>query len=78
MSSVDLKIIQGYIASMVTGEEIKAAREQLGESQVKFARRIGIARPTLHNWENGHLPQEGPSQALAQRVLAELTQRAAE
>ncbi len=63
---------------MITGAEIKEARDKLKETPSQFAYRIGIARTTLLNWENGNLPKTGPSQALAERVLAELSVQRAE
>lgn len=37
---------------MAYGKNIREARERLGLSQTQLAKRIGVSRPTIHNWED--------------------------
>lgn len=52
---------------MWTGNDIKTARKQLGESQAAFGQRFGVDQSTIHRWE-----QNGPpASVIVQRVVAE-------
>lgn len=42
----------------------KLIREQLGLSQSKFAKLLGISLSTLQNWEQGRRKPEGPAKVL--------------
>jgi putative transcriptional regulator len=42
----------------------KQIREDLGLSQNKFARMLGISLSTLQNWEQGRRKPEGPAKVL--------------
>ena len=42
----------------------KIIREQLGLSQNKFAKLLGISVSTLQNWEQGRRKPEGPAKVL--------------
>ena len=44
--------------------DIRRLREQLGVSQRKFARMIGVSERTLQNWEQGRRSPQGPARAL--------------
>jgi DNA-binding XRE family transcriptional regulator len=44
----------------MTGAEIKALRERLGETQVEFARRFGVTRQAIFNWEQRGTPTKAP------------------
>ncbi len=44
--------------------DVKAIREQLGQSQVRFAAMLGVSVSTLQNWEQGRRTPEGPARAL--------------
>lgn len=65
---------------MITGEQIKAARERIGESQEAFSRRLRIDQATLSRWETKGVPDRGPASIAVEAVLAELpsTSEAAE
>jgi SOS-response transcriptional repressor LexA len=39
------------IASMTVGERIRAARERLKMSQVTLAKKVGVSRGAIYNWE---------------------------
>lgn len=39
--------------SMLTGDEIRRARQRAGWSQGELARRLGVAMRTVGNWERG-------------------------
>lgn len=60
----------------ISGEQVKAARERIGESQTAFARRFGVDQATVHRWENRGVP-DGTAQIAVQRVLQELKGAAA-
>lgn len=49
--------------------DVKALREELGQSQVEFALMIGVSVATLRNWEQGRRTPDGPALALL-RVAA--------
>jgi putative transcriptional regulator len=42
----------------------KRIREELGLSQNKFAKLLGISTSTLQNWEQGRRKPEGPAKVL--------------
>jgi len=50
--------------------DVKAIRENLGQSQSEFALMIGVSVSTLQNWEQGRRRPEGPARALL-KVAAE-------
>ena len=49
--------------------DIKTLRGELGQSQLEFARMIGVSVATLRNWEQGRRVPDGPALALL-RVTA--------
>ena len=51
------------------GDEVRAIRYKLGQSQSEFATMIGISVPTLQSWEDGKRLPDGPALALL-RVTA--------
>jgi len=57
---------------MIRAEDIKAARERLGESQAVFCRHFRVTQPTLHRWETRGVPKYAPTQEFIVRVLSEL------
>ncbi len=55
----------------LTGNQIRHIREVLGENQVQFARRFGVAQPSVHRWESkGDIARTGPEIILI-KALAE-------
>lgn len=48
--------------------EVKAIRQKMGMSQVRFASLIGVSTRTLQNWEQGRRHPTGPAKALL-RIL---------
>jgi putative transcriptional regulator len=46
------------------GDEVRAIRYKLGQSQSEFATMIGITVATLQSWEDGRHHPDGPAQAL--------------
>jgi putative transcriptional regulator len=44
--------------------DIHRLRKQVGASQSKFARMIGVSERTLQNWEQGRRSPQGPARAL--------------
>ena len=56
----------------VTANLIKLTRKRLGESHRKFAKRFGVTRTTILNWEHGRLPEYEPTLAHIERVIGEL------
>jgi DNA-binding transcriptional regulator YiaG len=63
---------------MIIGEALRRARERIGENQVEFAKRFGVAQPVLSRWETGRVRPGGAVQMLIKRILADLAQEAAE
>jgi DNA-binding XRE family transcriptional regulator len=57
---------------MISAEQIKKAREKLGERHGQFAKRFGVARTTIIHWENGNPPTFEPTVRHVEAVLAEL------
>ncbi len=57
---------------MVTAKLIRQARDKMGESPGEFAKRFGISRPALINWEKGNLPKYPPTVEHIERVLANM------
>lgn len=53
-------------------EQLKAARERLGEGQVEFAKRFPIHQSLLNRWETGKRKPTQIAAALIRRVLLEL------
>jgi transcriptional regulator with XRE-family HTH domain len=41
---------------MITGDELKAVRKKLGESQRVFGARFGVDQSTVHRWEKFGVP----------------------
>ncbi|MCP1197266.1 helix-turn-helix domain-containing protein [Acetobacter senegalensis] len=48
----------------VPSVDVAAIRTRTGLSQAQFARRIGVAKGTLLNWEHGRRQPTGPAQVL--------------
>lgn len=61
-----------HTIGMITGELIREARERLGESQAKFAKRFGVVQSVVSRWESFGIPSNGSSKALVKRVLADI------
>jgi DNA-binding transcriptional regulator YiaG len=55
----------------MTAEEVKALREQLGWTQERMARELGVSFATVNRWEKGH---RSPSH-LAEKTLQRLARR---
>jgi len=53
------------------GEEVREARQVLGDTQGAFAERVGVATNTVTRWENGLVPV-GRTAAILIRLLKEL------
>jgi DNA-binding transcriptional regulator YiaG len=56
----------------MTGQDIRAARERLGESQVQFAKRFGVDQATIHRWEARGAPKHGTARHVIASILDEL------
>jgi DNA-binding transcriptional regulator YiaG len=57
---------------MVTAKQIRITRERMGETRGKFAKRFGVSRPTLYNWEDDNIgpPKIWYAQQHIEKVLA--------
>jgi DNA-binding transcriptional regulator YiaG len=55
-------------------KQVKALREELGESQQAFADRFGVVSTTVTMWEKNGTPSIGAARRHVDRVLAELAQ----
>lgn len=56
----------------MTGHDIRKARWRAKETQEQFAKRCGVKRNTISQWETDGPPGEGAARALLERVLAEI------
>jgi len=54
---------------MITTEQIKELRAQLGVSQAVFANRLGVTQPTIHRWEKNGVPADQRTQAFLREAL---------
>jgi DNA-binding transcriptional regulator YiaG len=59
---------------MPVSDDIKRTRKRLGESQTAFAKRFYVNQSTIHRWETGKAPIEGPALIGVETVLAMLRQ----
>lgn len=57
---------------MITPELIRDTRHELGMSQSRLAKEIGVTRFTVSNWEKG---RTDPPSVMLEIVLTELLQR---
>ena len=57
-SVVDLSVVD------VAAVDVAGIRAKTGLSQAAFAKSIGVARPTLLNWEQGRRRPTGPARVL--------------
>lgn len=57
---------------MITGSDIRAARERAGESQEQFARRFDVNQATVARWEKSGPPARGPARRAIESALAEI------
>jgi DNA-binding transcriptional regulator YiaG len=62
--------------SGINARTIRTARRRLGESQARFAARFGVHQSTLHRWETGGPPENGPVAMLIGHVIASLPRAA--
>jgi transcriptional regulator with XRE-family HTH domain len=51
---------------------VKALRERLGETHGDFAKRFGVARPTIIHWETKGPPVIGPGRHHIERIMGEI------
>jgi putative transcriptional regulator len=49
---------------ILKGEDVRAIRYKLGQSQSEFALMIGVSLATLQGWEDGRHQPDGPALAL--------------
>jgi DNA-binding transcriptional regulator YiaG len=56
----------------MTPQDIRRARESLGEKPEQFAKRFGVARTTILHWEKKGPPTTGPGRVHVEQVMAEL------
>lgn len=57
---------------MLSGKTLKNAREQAGESQIEFAKRLGVHQSVLSRLERGRRLPKGAVRLLIERVLEDL------
>lgn len=57
---------------MISAEQIKKARQSLGESQATFGARFGVDQSTVHRWETDAAPRRGPALLALKGLLADL------
>ena len=69
---VDKRYTLCIMPDMLTSEEIKKARLDLGETQAAFASRFGVNQATVHRWENGRIPDKGAAPMAIEKFLESL------
>jgi DNA-binding transcriptional regulator YiaG len=52
--------------------KVRAAREQLGESQAAFGARFGVDQSTVHLWETRGIPGRGTARVALERLFDDL------
>lgn len=57
---------------MVACEDIRRARMELAESQVKFGARFGVSQTAVHRWETRGLPERGAARIAVESFLRSL------
>jgi DNA-binding transcriptional regulator YiaG len=50
-------------------ENVKTIREQLGDSQIVFGSRFGVAQSAVHRWETVGIPPRGTARRLLEKFL---------
>lgn len=61
-----------HSSAMLTGYDLKKAREFLGESQSAFGERFAVDQSTVHRWETGKPPRRGPARLAVENLLKEV------
>jgi transcriptional regulator with XRE-family HTH domain len=54
---------------MLTGSDVKQARNGLGETQAAFGERFGVDQATVHRWETAGLPSRGAARKAVEQFL---------
>jgi DNA-binding transcriptional regulator YiaG len=57
---------------MITGDDVRAARERVQETQGEFARRFGVDQSAVSRWEVFGIPSRGTTAAFVELVLAQI------
>lgn len=61
------------MADRLSGDDLRAARERLGESQAQFGERFGVDQSTIHRWETDGISDRGTTKLAVERVLADIS-----
>jgi hypothetical protein len=56
----------------MTGAELKAERKRIGESQSKFAARLGVDQGTLSRWEKRGIPKNGAAEVAVRGMFQQM------
>lgn len=59
-------------SNTITGDDIRAARDKLGESQTAFGNRLGVSQPTIHRWETSGVAVRGIARVAIERLFKDL------
>jgi DNA-binding transcriptional regulator YiaG len=54
---------------MISAEQIKKTRMELGESQAVFGERFGVDQATIHRWETISPPKRGPARKAVEDLV---------
>ena len=60
------------MSGMTTGDDIKAMRKFLRESQEEFAVRFDVDQSTIARWETRGTPPRGPARIAIDHVMARI------
>ena len=52
--------------------DVRAVRKSIGESQARFAERLGVNQVTIHRWEKNGLPKHGTARRAVERLAEEV------
>lgn len=61
------------MAEGISGDDLRAARERLGESQSQFGERFGVDQSTIHRWETAGISDRGTTKLAVERVLGDIS-----
>ncbi|MDE2107218.1 MAG: helix-turn-helix domain-containing protein [Patescibacteria group bacterium] len=53
-------------------DQLRAAREKVGESQAEFAERFGVDQSTVSRWESMGPPVHGPVRRMIEQIMSEI------
>lgn len=65
-------------ATELTGEQLRAIREGMKETQEEFGAHFGVDQSTVHRWETKGITDRGTTAVAIERILTDISPRAPE